>query len=87
MEINADRRGPKDIRMLAAKKSAFMSLADSKVKLEQAQQSGVPAIVQLAQKRHDDNFEYLMDLHDNDTAQLQETAEYIRGRRSAGKEI
>lgn len=87
MEINADRQGPKNIRMLAAKKAALMSFADSRLKLEQAKQSGVPAIIQLAQKKHDDNFEYLMDLHDNDQAQLQETAAYLQNRRTAGKEV
>lgn len=85
MEINADRKGPKDIRMFAAKKSAFENLAKSSLQLQEAQRSGVGPMVDLAQKRHDDNFEYLMELHDNDHGALQDTANEIQRRMSAGK--
>lgn len=85
MEINADRKGPKDIRMLAAKKSAFESLAKSSLHLQEAERSGVPAMVDLAQKKHDDNFEYLMELHDNDHGALMDTANTLRERMAKGK--
>ena len=85
MIVNADRKGPKDLMDLAQKANAFKSLADSGVKLKEAQAAGDDHAIGLAQQRHDDNFQYLVELHDHDMGAVQSTAKYLQDRLFKGK--
>ena len=82
MIVNADRKGPKDLLDLAHKANAFKSFAESKVALQNASS---PEEKVAAQNLHDDNFEYLMQLHNNDPAELSATAGYLQDRLNKGK--
>lgn len=82
MIVNADRKGPKDFLDLAHKANAFKSFAESKIALDNA---STPEERAAAQGYHDDNFEYLMSLHNNDPAELQATAGYLQDRITKGK--
>ena len=76
MEINADRKGPKDLMDLATKANALKAFMDS----EKALKLGTGD-----QDTHDNNFEHLMDVHDNDPNQLRATVEYVKNMLAKGK--
>lgn len=84
-DVNADRKGPKDLLDLAHKANALKGFTESKLALEQAQSANDQDLVATAQRKHDDNFEYLMDVHNNDPEELQATAGYLQGRLAKGK--
>ena len=76
MEVNADRKGPKDMMDLARKANAVKSFMDSERNLKNGTGS---------QDTHDDNFEHLMDVHDNDPESLRATVQYVSDMLNKGK--
>jgi hypothetical protein len=76
MEVNADRKGPKDMMDLAVKANAVKAFIDS----ERALKEGTGS-----QETHDDNFEHLMSVHDNDPEKLRATVQYVRDMLAKGK--
>ena len=76
MEVNADRKGPKDMMDLATKANAVKAFIDSEKALKEGTGS---------QEAHDDNFEHLMNVHDNDTDSLRATVQYVSDMINKGK--
>ena len=82
-EVNADRRGPKNLLDLATKAQALKGFSDAHSRFQAAQESG--EVTPEVTKAHDDAFENLMDVHGNDPKELQATAAYIQQLRAKGK--
>lgn len=76
MEVNADRKGPKDMMDLATKANAVKSFMDSEKRLRAGED---------VQDLHDDNFEHLMAVHDNDPEKLRATVQYVSDMLNKGK--
>lgn len=85
-EVNADRRGPKDLMDLATKAQALKGFIDARVKHEGAIASGAgPTEIAAHQRNLDNAFEDLMDVHDNDQGAVAETARYVHQTLIKGK--
>ena len=83
-EVNADRRGPKDLMDLATKAQALKGFIDARMKKESAERSGVEDLSG-HQKNLDDAFENLMDVHGNDQSAVAATAQYVHSTLMKGK--
>lgn len=82
-EVNADRRGPKDLMDLATKAQALKGFIDARVAKESAERSGTAT--EGHQSALDNAFEHLMDVHGNDQSQVAATAQYVHQTLMKGK--
>lgn len=85
-EVNADRKGPKDLMDLATKAQALKGFIDARVKHEGAIASGAgPTEIAAHQRNLDNAFEDLMEAHDNDQGAVAATARYVHDTLIKGK--
>lgn len=89
-EVNADRKGPKDLMDLASKAQAVKGLMDAQNRLADAQsahESGADVNFGPLITAHDSALEELNSVHGNDPAAVQDTLRYIKETLAKGKSI
>jgi hypothetical protein len=78
MEVNADRKGPKDMMDLAVKANALYDFMDTQNRLQNGED---------VQDQHDQNFEHLWSVHDQDPEKLRATVAYVNNMIYKGKRV
>jgi len=88
MIVNADRRGPKDLRDLATKANAVKGFMDAQDRLAAAQTAhanGEDVDFGGLIKAHDAALQEMNDVHGNNPAEVQATLQYIKSTLGKGK--